>query len=91
MCEWHLPTVLQRVKTMKALSEPIDWINSYLRFDEFWHNMYDQSMPWSVGPCVIALILVMSHDQLTAAVAQSVRALAPQAEGWVFESQPRQT
>ena len=27
----------------------------------------------------------------TAAVAQWVRALAPQAEGWVFESQPRQT
>ena len=28
---------------------------------------------------------------LTAAVAQRVRALAPQAEGWVFKSQPRQT
>ena len=28
---------------------------------------------------------------LTAAVAQSVRAFAPQAEGWVFESQTRQT
>ena len=26
-----------------------------------------------------------------AAVAQSVRAFAPQAEGWVLESQPRQT
>ena len=28
---------------------------------------------------------------VTAAVAQWVRALAPQAEDWVFESQPRQT
>ena len=28
---------------------------------------------------------------MTAAVAQSVRALARQAEGWVFESQLRQT
>ena len=28
---------------------------------------------------------------VTAAVAQWVRALAPEAEGWVFESQPRQT
>ena len=28
---------------------------------------------------------------LTAAVAQSVRALAPQAVGWVLESQPRQS
>ena len=28
---------------------------------------------------------------LTAAVAQSVRAFAPQAEGWMFESQTRQT
>ena len=27
----------------------------------------------------------------TAAVAQWVRAMAPQAEGWVFESQPRHT
>ena len=27
----------------------------------------------------------------TAAVAQWVRAVAPQADGWVFESQPRQT
>ena len=27
----------------------------------------------------------------TAAVAQWLRALAPQAEGWVFESKPRQT
>ena len=27
----------------------------------------------------------------TAAVAQSARAIAPQAEGWVFESQLRQT
>ena len=26
-----------------------------------------------------------------AAVAQWIRALAPQAEGWVFESRPRQT
>ena len=29
--------------------------------------------------------------QTTAAVAQWVRELAPQAEGWVFESRPRQT
>ena len=28
---------------------------------------------------------------LTAAVAQTVRTFASQAEGWVFESQPRQT
>ena len=28
---------------------------------------------------------------LTAAVAQGVRALAPQEEGWMFESQSRQT
>ena len=28
---------------------------------------------------------------LTATVAQSVRALVSQAEGWVFEAQPRQT
>ena len=33
-----------------------------------------------------------SYDkQKAAAVAQSVRALAPQAEGWVFESKVRQT
>ena len=31
------------------------------------------------------------QKQMTAAVAQWVRALAPQAEGWVFESGPRQT
>ena len=31
------------------------------------------------------------RDLLTAAMAQSVIALAPQAEGRVFESQPRQT
>ena len=32
-----------------------------------------------------------THYFLTAAVAQWVRAFASQAEGWVFESQPRQT
>ena len=31
------------------------------------------------------------QKQMVAAVAQWVRALAPQAEGWVFESNPRQT
>ena len=30
-------------------------------------------------------------NNTAAAVAQWVRAFAPQAEGWVFESQPRQT
>ena len=30
-------------------------------------------------------------DSLTAAVAQWIRALVPQADGWVFESRPRQT
>ena len=34
---------------------------------------------------------IIVHSSLTAAVAQLVRALVPQAEGWVFESQPRQT
>ena len=29
--------------------------------------------------------------KLTAVVVQWIRALAPQAEGWVFESQPQQT
>ena len=31
------------------------------------------------------------HTQLTAAEAHCVRALALQADGWVFESKPRQT
>ena len=33
----------------------------------------------------------MQYLRVTAAVAQLVRTLATQAEGWVFESQPRQT
>ena len=36
------------------------------------------------------MVKTMSFS-LTAAVAQCVRVLAPQAEGWVFESQPQQT
>ena len=34
---------------------------------------------------------VLNYETGTAAVAQLVRALALQAEGWLFESQPRQT
>ena len=36
-------------------------------------------------------ILLYERNILRAAVAQSVRAFAPQAEGWVFEYQLRQT
>ena len=36
------------------------------------------------------MVKTMSFS-LTAAVAQCVRVLALQAEGWVFESQPQQT
>ena len=35
--------------------------------------------------------LVINTTVYTAAVAQWVRALVPRAEGWVLESQPRQT
>ena len=35
-------------------------------------------------------ILILPSD-MTAAVAQSVSVFAPQATGWVFKSQPRQT
>ena len=46
-----------------------------------------------VNNCLMFTILLQHFTKYlsAAAVAQSVRALAPQAEGWVFESQPRQT
>ena len=34
---------------------------------------------------------ILYHLNINAAVAHWVRAFAPQAEGWMFESQPRQT
>ena len=36
-------------------------------------------------------IYILTNVAVTAAVAQWVRVFAPQAEGWVFESQQRQT
>ena len=39
--------------------------------------------------CIFILDVHVSYSY-TAAVAQWVRTLAPQAEGWVFESQPQQ-
>ena len=36
-------------------------------------------------------LIVQFRTVLAAVVALWVRALAPQVEGWVFESQPRQT
>ena len=35
--------------------------------------------------------IYIPQKHLTAAVAQSVRAFTSQAEGWVFESQPRKS
>ena len=39
----------------------------------------------------ISVVFLNSRQLQTAAVAQSVRAFASQAEGWVFESKPWQT
>ena len=41
--------------------------------------------------CCLHLSLLIFIYYLTAMVGQCVRALAPQAEGWVLESKPRQT
>ena len=40
---------------------------------------------------IFFLFAKVLQEELTVAVAQWVRALATQTEGWMFESQPRQT
>ena len=43
---------------------------------------------------IFATIKILSHkpsQTVAAAVAQWVKTIAPQADGWVFESQPQQT
>ena len=45
----------------------------------------------SLERCMADILIALLHYTLTAAVAQWVRAFALQAEGCVFESQPRQT
>ena len=60
--------------------------------------VFPKSLPWTTllnkrGTWLSSALIetVMSSSNETAAVAQWVRALAPQAQVWVFESQPRQT
>ena len=46
----------------------------------------------SVNTCnYVDFLYLFINNVTTAAVAQRVRAFATQAEGWVFESHPRQT
>ena len=60
-------------------------------------DVFSKSLPWTTllnkrGTWLSSALVetVMSLSNETAAVAQWVRAFAPQAEVWAFESQPRQ-
>ena len=54
---------------------------------------FPQKIKQSTIPSHVVLfyVTIYSYVNKTAAVGQWARALGSQAEGWVFESQPRQT